>query len=253
MKLRQFYVTNSSSSSFILAFKDDYDIERFKFDCDSYYYEDFFKLINDLSGDFLTFSNDSREEISIRPLIDRIKNRYWGMHASMELDKLYVENYKLKPWETVSVQLNKFGDNEVNLEELDFEEIEEEGKYTIDITNNKARCDKNAAIEDLRWQYAAKYISEILDEKFKRNDFETFDEYMKARDDYRKTDEYKKLIDDSLKETDFNEKKEQIENAQLVVSGMIWDTSGGLLEWAIRNGFIEDNFYGNCVICYNVG
>ena len=52
---------------------------------------------------------------------------------------------------------------------------------------------------------------------------------------------------------EYQEKKKQIEDAEIVIQGMIWDTSGGLLEWSIRNGFIEQNFYRNCVICYNVG
>ena len=30
--------------------------------------------------------------------------------------------------------------------------------------------------------------------------------------------------------------KEQLENADFIVQGMIWDDNGGLLEWAIRNG-----------------
>lgn len=53
--------------------------------------------------------------------------------------------------------------------------------------------------------------------------------------------------------TEFPKKKEQIEESEIVIDGMIWDTSGGILEWSIRNGFIEDNFYGNCVMCWNVG
>ena len=48
-------------------------------------------------------------------------------------------------------------------------------------------------------------------------------------------------------------KKKQIEDADLVVQGEIWDSNGGLLEWAIRTGFIEDQFRRNSVIVWNVG
>ena len=39
----------------------------------------------------------------------------------------------------------------------------------------------------------------------------------------------------------------------MIISGEVWDTNGGLLEWAIRNGFIEQNFRNNHVLTWNVG
>lgn len=253
MKIRTSYVTNSSSSSFILAFKDEYDINRFIEDCYSYCYDDFLKLIENLACDFIDFSNDTKNPLSIRPLIDRLKGKGLGLLAYREMQELYEKDYYLKPYESVCVKINDLNEQYVDLDNLDFDEIEEEDVYTISIINNKEHRNKEKALEDLRWQYAARYINELLDTKFKRDNYETFDEFMNARDEYKKTKEYIDSVEDYLKDTDFPEKKEQIEKSDLIVSGMIWDTSGGLLEWSIRNGFIEDNFYKNCINCFNVG
>ena len=66
MKKRYGFITNSSSSSFILAFKDEEKItpwgtswESFKECCDEYDYGDFFNLIKNLKEDP---ENTSKEE-----------------------------------------------------------------------------------------------------------------------------------------------------------------------------------------------
>lgn len=253
MKIRTDYVTNSSSSSFVLAFKDANEIEEFKSNCEMFSYEEFLRLIENLCSDFLTFTNESKKEMSIRPLIDKIKINKFGLLAEMELRRLYEEDYKLKSWESVYVKINGFGEDIIEIDSIGFEEICVDGEYDIEILNNKEHRDKEKSIEDLRWRYGSQHVDKLLKEKVPRDNYESFDEYMLACDNYKKTQEYKDLIDNAIENVEFHEKKKQIEEATLIVSGMIWDTSGGLLEWAIRNGFIEDNFYQNCVICYNVG
>jgi hypothetical protein len=92
-----------------------------------------------------------------------------------------------------------------------------------------------------------------MDAKFNRDDYKDFDDYWRVRDEYQKTQEYKDLVDSHIEDAEYFEKKEQIESAELIVSGMVWDTNGGLLEWAIRNGFIEQEMYKYCVNVLNVG
>lgn len=47
MKMRNGFVTNSSSSSFVLAFKDKVQVDEFKNYCDEYDYNDFYEYVKD--------------------------------------------------------------------------------------------------------------------------------------------------------------------------------------------------------------
>ena len=77
------------------------------------------------------------------------------------------------------------------------------------------------------------------------------DDALKFRDKLENED-FIKNIDFISK--DINEDEQiKIDNSIFTIQGMVWDTSGGLLEWAIRNGFIEQTFRKNCIMVWNVG
>ena len=165
MKERNGFVTNSSSSSFVLTFKNKDDYKEFKNYCEEFNYKKFYKLIK-----------------------------------------------RIRKWE------KEFNEKEKNMEE---------------------------ALNTLFWSYARDYHFKLLDEKFPIRE----DNWEKRRE-FEKSDEYKQAMEAYLKTTDYYKKKKEIEESEIVVSGMIWDNydEAGMLEWAIRNGFIKSEFrkWFNC-------
>lgn len=112
-----------------------------------------------------------------------------------------------------------------------------------ELKENSENTSKEEALKDLAWQFECIKRDELRDEMSWKELYE-----------YEKTDEYKEEIRKFLETNEeYIERKKMIEEADLVVYGMIWDSNGGLLEWSIRNGFIEDEFRRNMVMVWNVG
>ena len=51
----------------------------------------------------------------------------------------------------------------------------------------------------------------------------------------------------------FEEKKQRILNADSAVLMTVWDSNGGIMEWAIRNGFVSEEFWQYCLLDWPVG
>lgn len=256
MKIRNGFVTNSSSSSFILAFNKTgrwTSYGHFKASCERADYNEFFDLIDDISSDYLVLSNDSDKTLSVRLLIDKIKDVDFGCMANDKLSELYEKDYQLEPYEYYCVKINDLKNYEINLDEIDFEDICEDD-YSIDLVEHSDNRSKEKALELLYNYYSYDYRLELLDKLLNREDYKTTHDYYIAKIELEKSKEFKEMLNTYVNQNkEYFYKKDQIEEADFVVQGTVWDTDGGLLEWSIRNGFIEENFRRNHVITWNVG
>jgi hypothetical protein len=58
-----------------------------------------------------------------------------------------------------------------------------------------------------------------------------------------KTQEFKDLVQNYLDNNEeYQEKIKRVNNSEIIVTCEIWDSNGGLLEWAIRNDFVRHEF-----------
>ena len=166
MKVRTDYVTNSSSSSFILAFDTPKDYIDFNEICVDYGYEKLQEIVN---KSIETYSQSDHKE------------------TALELLRRY---YKFEIYDN-RITSEKFGENNPDWKEL--------------------------------------------------SDFRKSEEYEEKLQQYLNSDENYKL--DLMR----------IKNADGIVSTEIWDTNGGLLEWAIRNGFLKSEFRRYLVVQWDIG
>lgn len=114
--------------------------------------------------------------------------------------------------------------------------------------------DKAVALDLLKRYYEyevankQEYLNSIVG-----NDFSDGKDWITKRDEIENSPEFISEIQNRISESNYEEVKKEIQDAWLVVNGEIWDSYGGLLEWAIRNGFITDCFRAYCRVSWNIG
>ena len=97
----------------------------------------------------------------------------------------------------------------------------------------------------------------------KRNKQKELDDYfnqelnkLENKDDYLSiltSPQYLSLRDELLKNNRYFDGIEHIKKDTIIVEGTVWDTNGGLLEYAIRNGLLEQEFFKWTRMIENVG
>lgn len=113
---------------------------------------------------------------------------------------------------------------------------------------------KNKAIEIAYNFYSYDIKKRLLKEMIPNYSSLSYSEQAKMELELTSSEMFKdKLMDETFKCTECGKVLDKLDSSEIAFDGMIWDTNGGLLEWAIRNDLLNQEFGTWCVLNYNIG
>ena len=260
MKIRGDFVTNSSSSSFILVFDTKKDMEDFYSECDYCNYPEMQKLVSGIGIDTLHIM--AEEDIAVKDIVFELLPHCSELNRLSEnLTAYLIDPKELKKYESLNIEINTvsdYVDGVVNIEDYnkfkDFIAGFTAKRFKVKIYEREDERSKDDAIEKLTWWLTVDKRQELINRNVVQLPDEEYRDYLIRIKEFENSDKFKSemslLIENNA---ELQEKIQRIKNAYAICNATIWDTSGGLLEWAIRNGFIEQNFPKYNVIVKNIG
>lgn len=256
MKIRNGFVTNSSSSSFVIAFRDGKDLDRFLTKCSLDEYREFYKQMLLCVCDILYLDNES--ELSFK--LDRFADAALECACMPEIIKKRIKDLRGKEIEPCgSMEIILF--NPLVDETIDSAVLENTYRFLQDIDIDKF----NALIMDrisARNRKSSKNIvkcslindelCEFTEDHLKRADGEDFCDYLQRREEFEKSQEFLKKCEDLLTENGYPQIEDRIDRSMLVLNGMVYSYEDDICE-KIAAGYIRKNFEENYIASWNVG
>lgn len=256
MKIRNGFVTNSSSSSFVIAFRDEKDLDRFIAKCSLDEYGEFYKQMLLCVCDSLYLDNES--ELPFK--LDRFADAALECACMPEIIKIRIKDLREKEIEPCGsmevVMFNPLVDEPIGSAVLEntyrFLQDINIDKFNVVIINRISARNRKSSKNIVKNSLIHDELCEFMEEHLKREDEEDFRDYLQRREEFEKSQEFLEKCEDLLIENGYPQIEDRIDKSMLVLNGMVYSYEDDICE-KIAAGYIRKNFEENYIASWNVG